>query len=64
MTEAGLKQALAEGAVQRLQPDLMTVTAVILNLAPILWEADIGSDVMGPIAEPIVGKELHPQSTS
>ena len=33
----------------------MTVTAVILSLAPILCESGIGSDVMKPIAAPIVG---------
>jgi Cu(I)/Ag(I) efflux system membrane protein CusA/SilA len=27
----------------------------MLSLAPILWEAGIGSDVMKPIAAPIVG---------
>ncbi len=55
LTEAGLHQAIVEGAVQRLRPKLMTVTAVILSLAPILWESGIGSDVMKPIATPIVG---------
>ena len=55
MTEAVLEQAVIEGAVQRLRPKLMTVTAVILSLAPILWETGIGSDVMKPIAAPIVG---------
>jgi Cu(I)/Ag(I) efflux system membrane protein CusA/SilA len=55
MTEAGLEEAVIEGAVQRLRPKLMTVTAVILSLAPILWESGIGSDVMKPIAAPIVG---------
>ena len=55
MTEADLEQAVIEGAVQRLRPKLMTVTAVILSLAPILWESGIGSDVMKPIAAPIVG---------
>ncbi len=55
MTEASLEQAVIEGAVQRLRPKLMTVTAVILSLAPILWETGIGSDVMKPIAAPIVG---------
>ncbi|MHB1839786.1 MAG: efflux RND transporter permease subunit, partial [Acidobacteriaceae bacterium] len=54
MTESGLEQAVIEGAVQRLRPKLMTVTAVILSLAPILWETGIGSDVMKPIAAPIV----------
>ena len=55
MTESGLLQAVIDGAVQRLRPKLMTVTAVILSLAPILWETGIGSDVMKPIAAPIVG---------
>jgi Cu(I)/Ag(I) efflux system membrane protein CusA/SilA len=55
LTESDLEQATIEGAVQRLRPKLMTVTAVILSLAPILWESGIGSDVMKPIAAPIVG---------
>jgi Cu(I)/Ag(I) efflux system membrane protein CusA/SilA len=55
MTEDALEKAVIEGAVQRLRPKLMTVTAVILSLAPILWETGIGSDVMKPIAAPIVG---------
>jgi Cu(I)/Ag(I) efflux system membrane protein CusA/SilA len=28
---------------------------VIASLAPILWESGVGSDVMKPIAAPIVG---------
>ena len=55
MTDSMLREAVIEGAVQRLRPKLMTVTAVILSLAPILWETGIGSDVMKPIAAPIVG---------
>jgi Cu(I)/Ag(I) efflux system membrane protein CusA/SilA len=55
LTEEDVEEATIEGAVQRLRPKLMTVTAVILSLAPILWESGIGSDVMKPIATPIVG---------
>jgi Cu(I)/Ag(I) efflux system membrane protein CusA/SilA len=55
MMEADLVEAVIKGAVQRLRPKLMTVTAVVLSLAPILWETGIGSDVMKPIAAPIVG---------
>ena len=55
LTEEDVEQATIDGAVQRLRPKLMTVTAVILSLAPILWESGIGSDVMKPIAAPIVG---------
>lgn len=55
LVEADIEKAAIDGAVQRLRPKLMTVTAVILSLAPILWESGIGSDVMKPIAAPIVG---------
>ena len=47
--------AAIDGAVLRLRPVLMTVFAVIGSLGPILWESGIGSDVMKPIAAPIVG---------
>jgi len=50
-----IEAAVIEGAVQRLRPKLMTVAVVMLSLAPILWESGIGSDVMKPIAAPIVG---------
>jgi Cu(I)/Ag(I) efflux system membrane protein CusA/SilA len=33
----------------------MTVAAVLASLIPILWESGVGSDVMKPIAAPIVG---------
>jgi Cu(I)/Ag(I) efflux system membrane protein CusA/SilA len=50
-----IEAAALEGAVQRLRPKLMTVSVVMLSLAPILWESGTGSDVMKPIAAPIVG---------
>ncbi len=55
ISEAEIEEAAIEGAVQRLRPKLMTVTAVLASLVPILWESGIGSDVMKPIAAPIVG---------
>lgn len=33
----------------------VTVSVVLASLIPILWESGIGSDVMKPIAAPIVG---------
>jgi Cu(I)/Ag(I) efflux system membrane protein CusA/SilA len=33
----------------------MTIVAVLASLAPILWESGTGSDVMKPVAAPIVG---------
>jgi len=50
-----IKDAAIEGAVHRLRPKLMTVAAVLASLIPILWESGVGSDVMKPIAAPIVG---------
>ena len=55
LTNADVEAAVIEGAVQRLRPKLMTVCAVLASLVPILWESGIGSDVMKPIAAPIVG---------
>ncbi len=50
-----IEEAVIEGAVQRLRPKLMTVCVVLASLIPILWESGVGSDVMKPIAAPIVG---------
>lgn len=50
-----IEAAVIDGAVKRLRPKLMTVTAVLASLIPILWESGIGSDVMKPIAAPMVG---------
>ena len=55
LTNADIETAAIEGAVQRLRPKLMTVCAVLASLIPILFESGIGSDVMKPIAAPIVG---------
>lgn len=55
VTRNDIEAAAIEGAVQRLRPKLMTVFAVLASLVPILWESGIGSDVMKPIAAPIVG---------
>jgi Cu(I)/Ag(I) efflux system membrane protein CusA/SilA len=55
LTEAVIYEAAIEGAVQRLRPKLMTVCAVLASLIPILWASGIGSDVMKPIAAPMVG---------
>ena len=55
LKQEDIEAATIEGAVQRLRPKLMTVTAVLASLIPILWEGGIGSDVMKPIAAPIVG---------
>jgi Cu(I)/Ag(I) efflux system membrane protein CusA/SilA len=55
VTDVDIHAAAIEGAVHRLRPKLMTVFAVLASLVPILWESGVGSDVMKPIAAPIVG---------
>src|SRR3982075_335771 len=54
LTNADIHEAAIEGAVQRLRPKLMTVCAVLASLIPILRASGIGSDVMKPIAAPMV----------
>ena len=55
LSDEEIETATIEGAVQRLRPKLMTVTAVLASLIPILWESGVGADVMKPIAAPVVG---------
>jgi copper/silver efflux system protein len=55
LTDTDIQEAAIEGAVHRLRPKLMTVCAVLASLIPILWASGIGSDVMKPIAAPMVG---------
>lgn len=55
VTGNDVEAAVIDGAVLRLRPKLMTVFAVLGSLAPILWESGVGSDVMKPIAAPMVG---------
>jgi len=55
LAEKDIEEAVVEGAVLRLRPKMMTVIAVLASLIPILWSKGIGSDVMKPIAAPIVG---------
>jgi Cu(I)/Ag(I) efflux system membrane protein CusA/SilA len=55
MTEKDIYEATMEGAVIRLRPKLMTVSVVLAGLLPIMWSTGVGSDVMKPIATPIIG---------
>jgi Cu(I)/Ag(I) efflux system membrane protein CusA/SilA len=50
-----LYAAIVEGAVERVRPKLMTVTAIIAGLLPILWGHGTGASVMKRIAAPMVG---------
>jgi len=47
--------AVMEGAVQRLRPKMMTVSAIIFGLVPLMWSTETGSEVMRPLATPVIG---------
>jgi Cu(I)/Ag(I) efflux system membrane protein CusA/SilA len=51
----GLYEAVLEGAVERVRPKMMTVTAIIAGLLPVLWGSGAGSSVMRRIAAPMIG---------
>ncbi len=50
-----LRQAILEGAVHRLRPKLLTEGAAILSIAPMLWATGVGSEVIRPMAAPVLG---------
>jgi Cu(I)/Ag(I) efflux system membrane protein CusA/SilA len=50
-----LRDAVVEGAVDRVRPKVMTVTAIMAGLLPILWGSGTGASVMKRIAAPMVG---------
>ena len=52
---AELREAIMQGAVQRLRPKFMTVATMVLGLLPIMFASGTGSDVMKRIAAPLVG---------
>jgi Cu(I)/Ag(I) efflux system membrane protein CusA/SilA len=57
-SSADVADAVREGALERLRPVIMTVTAIIAGLAPIMWSTGAGGDVMKRIASPMVGGML------
>ena len=50
-----LHEAIVHGAVKRVRPKMMTVTAAFMGLMPIMWSTGTGSDVMKRVAAPMVG---------
>ena len=55
LTREDLRGAIMEGAVERVRPKMMTVTAIMAGLVPILWSTGTGSELMQRIAVPMVG---------
>ena len=52
---ADLREAIVEGAAQRIRPKLMAVTTTMIGLVPVMWSTGTGADVMKRIAAPMVG---------
>ncbi len=52
---AELHAAIIEGAVRRVRPKMMTASAILLGLLPIMWSHGAGADVMKRIAAPMIG---------
>ena len=50
-----LRDAIVEGAAQRIRPKLMAVLTTMIGLVPIMWSSGTGADVMRRIAAPMVG---------
>lgn len=55
LTRQTLKEAVMEGALLRLRPKVMTVSTVVAGLLPIMWSTSAGSEVMKPLATPVLG---------
>jgi Cu(I)/Ag(I) efflux system membrane protein CusA/SilA len=55
ITLAQLRTAVLTGAVQRLRPKLLTEATTVIGLAPMLWATGIGSEVIRPMAAPVLG---------
>ncbi len=54
-SETDLKEAIVHGAVKRVRPKMMTVTAAFMGLLPLMWSSGTGADLMKRIAAPMVG---------
>lgn len=54
-TRDDLIQAVKDGARLRLRPKVMTVATIVASLLPIMWSNRTGSEVMQPLATPVIG---------
>ncbi len=58
LTAEEIMQAVYHGTSERVRPIIMTATAIIAGLLPIMWSSGTGSSVMQRIAAPMVGGML------
>jgi Cu(I)/Ag(I) efflux system membrane protein CusA/SilA len=57
-TRASVDDAILKGAAERLRPKMMTVSAIIFGLLPVMWSAGAGASVMKRVAAPMIGGML------
>jgi Cu(I)/Ag(I) efflux system membrane protein CusA/SilA len=55
---SALREAVMEGALLRLRPKVMTVSTVVAGLLPLFWSTRVGSEVIRPLATPVLGGML------
>jgi Cu(I)/Ag(I) efflux system membrane protein CusA/SilA len=55
LTRQDVREAVIQGALMRVRPIMMTVSAIIAGLLPIMLGGGTGSEVMRRIAAPMVG---------
>ncbi|NNF15188.1 MAG: efflux RND transporter permease subunit, partial [Gammaproteobacteria bacterium] len=55
LDKSDVRRAVIDGALLRVRPIMMTVTATIVGLLPIMFGTGTGSEVMQRIAAPMVG---------
>lgn len=55
LTLPEVREAVMEGAVHRMRPKLMTELTTMIGLAPMLWATGTGSEIMQPMAAPVLG---------
>jgi copper/silver efflux system protein len=55
LSREALREAVIDGALLRLRPKIMTVSTVVAGLLPIMWSTRVGTEVMKPLAAPVLG---------
>jgi Cu(I)/Ag(I) efflux system membrane protein CusA/SilA len=58
-TYADLEDAIIHGAVRRIRPKAMTVTAMFMGLLPIMWSVGSGADMMKRVAGAHGRRRVH-----
>ena len=55
MTLEEVREAVMQGAVHRTRPKLLTELTTMVGLAPMLWATGTGSEIIRPMAAPVLG---------